>query len=142
MFTIEHRVRVFVFRFDGPAVRYLLVRHRPRAEWPMGPVVGAVALGDHLEDAILREVREETGIRQAHELIELSEPIKDLYGDTGLVEWPFAFQAGTPEGPGPEVRPGPRISDFAWLDFEAAFQRVEARRDRDALVRLRLRIAG
>ena len=142
MFALQHRIRVFVFRFDGPDARFLLLRHRPRTEWPLGPVVGPVGPGDHLREAVVREVQEETGIARPHLVLDLAEPAKDLFGDCGLIEWPFAYQAGTPDQPEPAITPGPRVGECAWMDFEAAFQSVESQRDRDALVRLRLRLAS
>jgi hypothetical protein len=42
MFSLEHRVRVFVFQVLDRRVEFLLLRHLPREEWPLGPVVGAV----------------------------------------------------------------------------------------------------
>jgi 8-oxo-dGTP pyrophosphatase MutT (NUDIX family) len=141
MFVLQHRVRVFVFEYDGPDVRYLLLRHRPAAEWPLGPVIGSVGLDEHLQDAALREVTEETGLTRPQQLIELADPAKDLFGDVGLVEWPFAYQAGSPERR-VSIRPGPTVGEFVWMRFDEAFRSVEARRDRNALIRLQLRIAG
>lgn len=142
MISLNHRVRVFVFGFDGHDPRFLLVRHRPRAEWPLGPVLGPVGLGDHLEDAIQRGVAEETGLSRPHQLLPLADPQKDVFGDVGLIEWPYAYQAGVPDQPGPAVRPGPTVGEFAWLNFEQAYEAVGYRRDREALLRLRLRLAS
>lgn len=142
MFVLQHRVRVFVFQHTGSEVRYLLLRQKPRAEWPLGPVIGSVGIDEHLTDAALREVARETGLRQPHLLLDLADPAKDLFGDVGLVEWPFAYQAGTPDRPAADVQPGPMIGEFAWMRFDEAFQSVEARRDRNALVRLQVRLAG
>src|SRR5690606_20924380 len=141
MFALQHRVRVFVFQYFERELRYLLLRHKPKAEWPLGPVVGRVGIDEHLRDAAVREVASETGLRRPRQLLDLAEPAKDLFGEVGLVEWPFAFQAGTPDRPA-EIVPGPMIGEYAWLAFDEAFQRVEARRDRDALVRLQVRLAG
>ncbi len=142
MFELAHRVRVFVFQVLDSEVQYLLLRQKPRSEWPLGPVVGAVAIHEHLTDAVLREVRAETGLRRPHHVIDLSHPQKELFGDMGLVEWPFAYQAGTPDQPVETLTPGPMVGEYAWMRFDEAFHRIETRRDRDALVRLQLRIAG
>ena len=141
MFVLQHSVRVFVFDYEGPDVRFLLLRHRPAAEWPLGPVIGAVGLDEHLQDAAVREVAAETGLKRPYQLIELSDPSKELFGDVGLIEWPFAYQAGTPERR-VAIQPGPTVGEFIWMRFDEAFRSVEARRDRDALVRLQLRLAG
>lgn len=138
MFHLEHRVRVFVFQVLDRRVEYLLLRHKPREEWPLGPVVGPVTPGEKLEDAIRREVQAETGLRRPVHLMELMAPQKDLYGDMGVVEWPFAWQAGTPSEPVLQLRPGPMVGELQWLTFEPAFQHLELSADRDALVRLQL----
>jgi len=138
MFQLEHRVRVFVFQVLDRRVEFLLLRHKPRQEWPLGPVIGAVNPGEKLEDAIRREVHAETGLRRPVHLIELQAPQKDLFGDVGLVEWPYAWQAGTPSDPVLSVRPGPMIGELQWLSFDGAFRELEMPADRDALVRLQL----
>ena len=142
MFSLEHRVRVFVFQFLEDEVQYLLLRQRPREEWPLGPVVGPIGLDEGIQDAILREVREETGIKRPHHIIDLSEPSKELFGDMGLVEWPFAYQAGVPGHPSPGIVPGPTVGEYRWMSFEQAFQHVGNANDREALVRLRLDLNG
>ncbi len=142
MWTLDHRVRVFVFQFVGTEPQYLLLRQKPRVEWPLGPVIGSVAVDEHLQDAVVREVAVETGLKKAEQIVDLSEPTKELFGEVGLVEWPFAFHvAGATDRPA-AVQPGPMIGEWAWMQFEEAFQRIETRRDRDALIRLRLRLAG
>ncbi len=138
MFNLEHRVRVFVFQLLEQGPQYLLLRQRPRVEWPFGPVIGTVEPGEKFRDAVLREVQAETGLRRPVHLIELAAPQKELFGEMGLVEWPFAWQAGTPAEPVPALTPGPMIGELAWLGFDEAFRRIEAASDRDALVRLQL----
>ena len=150
MFAIEHRVRVFVFQVLEDDVRYLLLRRRPHAEWPLGPAIGEVAVHEHIQDAVVREVKAETGIRSPHHMFEIAEPSKELFGGgghdgaeaTGLVEWPIAYQAGSPDAPVAAVRPGPEVDEYHWMAFGEAFQRLETSTDRDALVRLRLDLHG
>ncbi|MGE3173952.1 MAG: NUDIX hydrolase [Planctomycetota bacterium] len=138
MFHLEHRVRVFVFQLLEQGPQYLLLRQRPRAEWPLGPVIGTVAPHEKFRDAVLREVHAETGLRRPVHLIELAAPQKELFGEMGLVEWPFAWQAGTPSEPVQALQPGPMVGEWTWMRFEEAYRRIEAPSDRDALVRLQL----
>ncbi|MEO6593464.1 MAG: NUDIX hydrolase [Planctomycetota bacterium] len=138
MFSLEHRVRVFVFQVLDRRVEFLLLRHKPREEWPLGPVIGPVTPGEKLEDAIRRGVHAETGLRRPVHIIELLQPQKELFGDMGVVEWPYAWQAGTPTEPVASLKPGPMIGELQWMSFEAAFQSLELPNDREALVRLQL----
>lgn len=138
MFSLEHRVRVFVFQVLDRRIEYLLLRQKPREEWPLGPVVGTVTPGEKLEDAIRREVQAETGLRRPVHLLELLQPQKELFGDLGFVDWPFGWQAGTPSEPVGALHPGPMVGEVHWLGFDAAFQQLELPADRDALVRLQL----
>jgi ADP-ribose pyrophosphatase YjhB (NUDIX family) len=138
MFSLEHRVRVFVFQVLDRRVEFLLLRQKPREEWPLGPVVGVVTPGEKIEQAVHREVHAETGLRRPVHLMELLAPQKELFGDLGLVEWPFAWQAGTPSDPVPTLRPGPMVGELQWFGFEDAFRSLELPTDRDALVRLQL----
>lgn len=138
MFSLEHRVRVFVFQVLDSRIEFLLLRHKPREEWPLGPVIGPVSPGEKLEEAIHREVHVETGLKRPVHLTELAQPQKELFGDLGVVEWPYAWQAGTPSAPVVELTPGPMIGELQWLPFEQAFQQLESEGDRGALVRLQL----
>lgn len=142
MFSLQHRVRVFVFQVLEKEIQYLLLRQKPVKEWHLGPVVGAVDLGEKINDAVVRQVELETGIRTPLHIIELARPQKELFGDIGLVEWPYAYQAGTPSQPVEDLEPGPMIGEWSWWAFEEAFHRVGTGGDRDSLVRLQLRLAS
>jgi 8-oxo-dGTP pyrophosphatase MutT (NUDIX family) len=104
----------------------------------MGPVIGPVAPGEKIEDAVHREVLAEIGLKRPVFLQELMHPHKELFGDLGVVEWPYAWQAGTPTEPVQELRPGPMIGELQWLSFEQAYHQLESDGDRGALVRLQL----
>ncbi len=142
MFALEHRVRVFVFQVLDEEVQYLLLRQKPVDEWLLGPVVGAVAPGEQLNETVVREVELETGIRKPLHIIDLAQPQKELFGDVGIVDWAYAYQAGTPSHPVAELEPGPMIGECGWMAFDEAFHRIEASGDRDSLVKLQLRLAN
>jgi 8-oxo-dGTP pyrophosphatase MutT (NUDIX family) len=142
VFALDHKVRVFVFQILDSEVQFLLLRHKPLQEWPLGPVIGRVGLGEHMREAAVREVREETGICRPLHLIDLPQPTKELFGDIGLVEWPFAYQSGGPSHPTGPLLPGPTVGELAWMGFEEAFQRLETPTDRETLVRLRVELQG
>jgi ADP-ribose pyrophosphatase YjhB (NUDIX family) len=138
MYSLEHRIRVFVFQVLEHGVEFLVLQKRPRNEWPAGPVVGPVEPGEQFQDAVMREVRAETGLRRPVVLREITAPQKELFGEMGVVDWTFAWQAGTPSAPVRSLVPGPMVGDLAWLRFEEAYRRIETAVDREALVRLQL----
>ena len=140
MFALEHHIRVFVFQVLEKEIQYLLLRQKPTAEWPLGPVVGNIEPAEHMRDAVVREVREDTGIHKPLHVIDLSLSNKELFGDVGMVEWHFAYQAGAPNRPIREVTPGPGVAEIGWMNFEEAFRRIGTSRDRDTLVTLQLHL--
>ena len=142
MLRIDHQVRVFVYQILNQGIEYLLLRRKPRSEWPFGPVIGTVRPEEHMQDTVLRRVASATGIARPLHVTDLLLPRQEVFGDMGIVEWPFAFQAGTASRPVAELKPGPNVSDIAWMDFETAFAQVGDERDRQALVRLRVTLEG
>ncbi len=136
--VLKHRVRVFVFQYAEKRLNYLLLRKRPRVEHDFGPVRGGVELDEHLQDAVLREVREETGLLRPAHLIDLDHTSTRVFGDEGLVHWEFGYQA--PNRAEAAIHPGPQIAESLWLGFERAFEALENPDDRAALVRLQMHL--
>ena len=137
---LRHGIRVFVFSATAEGTLYLLLRPKPKQEWPWVPVVGSVNLDEHLQGACLREVQEETGIQRPVHLIDLKHQDQTLVGDLGLVEWQFAYQVPTAQAS--LVKPGPRIHDLQWLPFETAFREMESGTDREGLVRVEVSLSA
>ncbi len=142
MLDIDHQVRVFVFRVLESGIQYLLLRQKPMAEWPFAPVIGNVRPEEHMQDTVLRKVETQTGLQKPIRLLELMLPQKELFGDVGIVEWPFAYQAGSAYSANTQIRPGPEIGEYAWLSFEQAFERVAREPDRESLVRMQVQLRG
>ena len=138
MWALEHRVRVFVFQVLEEGTEFLLLRLKPRTEWLLGPVVGSVEPAEKMLATVLREVRVETGLCNPLHVFDLNSPQKEVFGDVGLVEWPFAFQAGAPHCPAQEPVPGPTVGELAWMGFEEAWHTLDSEADRHSLLELRL----
>jgi NAD+ diphosphatase len=99
---------IIVLVTDGE--RALLGR---QASWPPGrysTIAGFVEPGESLEDAVLREVQEETGVFASNPRYDSSQP------------WPFpsslmiGFQADAPRGS--EIRTGDELEDARWFTRE------------------------
>ncbi|MDP6423432.1 MAG: NUDIX hydrolase, partial [Planctomycetota bacterium] len=129
--VLNHQVRVFVFRFENESPSFLLLRQQPRTENELGPIRGPVAVDEHLQDAVIREVREETGLWRPAHLIDLEQTTTFMLGNEGLVQWPFGYEAPAPDAR--EIKPGPTVCESIWVPFEHAFETLATPEDRSAL---------
>ncbi|PIE22408.1 MAG: hypothetical protein CSA62_12395 [Planctomycetota bacterium] len=135
--VLHHKVRVFVFRYEEQQPHFLLLRHQPRLESRLGPVHGTVGMGEQLQEAVLREVTEETGLQHPSHLIDLEHFERLCFGDEGVVEWEFGYQT---LGHGSVIVPGPQVAETIWANFDRAFRSLEFSQDREALIRLQMRL--
>ena len=102
---------------DGP--RVLLVRraHPPRqGEWSIPG--GGVELGESLTDAVVRELREETGLEVAvGPLVELFDRV--THDEQGRVRYHYVIADYRCTVTGGTLSPGTDASDVAWVDVGA-----------------------
>ena len=87
MSELIHRIKVFVFQQAGPEPHYLLLRSAQGIEGLWGPVQGTIGFGEKLENAIQREVLDDTGILQPADVIDLGMPARWCFGDEDVIEW-------------------------------------------------------
>ena len=134
MIEIAHRVKVFVYRFAGGDVRYLLVRARPRAEGLWGPIVGPIRPSEDVPRAVRRRVREKIGVDRMEAVLDLHAVERTQVGGLDLVEWAYACRIpGVDE---PPLLLGPDLSEWCWEDFTRAYSRLEFEANRSAMLRL------
>jgi len=134
---ISHQVKVFVFRVLGSQVDFLLVRKWPIVEHSFGPVRGTIKVEERPKEAVLREVREETGLIQPAHLIDLHHVSSLVFGEEALCEWEFGYQV-SPLNLAKEIEPRGEVVDSLWAGFDRAFDCLEMPEDRSALVRLKM----
>jgi len=130
---LQHRVKVFVFRYRVGAPDYLLLRGSQGIESFWTPVHGAIGFGEKVETAIRREVASDTGIKRPEELIDLHMTSRWLLGDEEVIEWNFGFRAVPQIG---QVALDERWSEFQWANFATAYPSLELEPDRAAIMRL------
>ena len=110
MSELLHRIRVFVYRYDGREPDYLLLRSAQGIEGFWTPIHGPIGFGEKLESAIRREVMDDTGLGRPAELIDLQMPSRWLVGDEEVIEWNFGFRLPPPQR-------DPNIDEQRWADF-------------------------
>lgn len=133
MTDLQHRVKVFVYRFQARTPDYLLLKGDQGLESSWGPIEGPVGFGEQLETAIQREVRDDVGILRATDLIDLQMPTHWLVGDEEVIVWRFGLRIPEPQG---SLRIDRRWLDFRWAGFSEAYPCLELDGDRAAIARL------
>lgn len=106
-------VTAFAFLRDG-AGRYLALRraHAPASgEWDLPG--GFVDAGEYPEEAIRREITEETGLEVSD--LEVFGAWTGRYGPEGKWTVDIAYHGRCPDG---EIVLSPEKSEFAWLELE------------------------
>lgn len=136
---LRHEVNVFVYRYGTDGPEYLLVHPHPRQDALWRPVVGTVDLHEDLRHAALRNLRVETGLERAWDLVAPAAGLVREVGDLRLVEWPFGCEA-RPGWAGPRVH-GP-LAAWDWAPFERALDILGRSLHRQNLLQLHLRLAA
>ncbi|HED66752.1 MAG TPA: NUDIX domain-containing protein [Planctomycetes bacterium] len=134
MTELSHRVRVFVYRLQDRVPHYLLLRSAQGIEGFWTPVHGPIGFGEQLEAAIRREVRDDTGIVRANQVIDLEMVSRWVLGDEEVIEWNYGYHTLPTDEP-PRIDPS-RWSDYRWAPFQEAFPSLELEFDRNAILRL------
>ncbi|MFO1010967.1 MAG: NUDIX domain-containing protein [Planctomycetota bacterium] len=133
MSELLHRIKVFVFQYQGPDPRYLLLRGAQGIESTWGPIQGNLGFGEKLEAAIQREVMDDTGIVRPLDLIDLQMPQLTIVGDEEVIEWTYGLRTAPVKEP---LKLDPRFADFRWAGFSQGYPLLELDLDRAALMRL------
>ena len=132
MVELLHRIKVFVYRFNGSAPDYLLLRAQGLESF-WGPIQGPIGFGEKLETAIKREVMDDIGIARPMDLIDLQMPARWLVGDEEVIGGPSA-SARCPTNRA--LRLSTRWSGHRWAGFGEAYPSLELDNDRAAILRL------
>ncbi len=140
MIHLKHHVKVFVYQHAGRETRYLMLKRLPEHEGLWGPMSGPIQPWENPEKAVLRQVKEYTGLQEPIHLLDLKFPDHFKIGDLEWIEWIFGYQVNEFERK--FIHPHPQyFHGFRWEDFESAYQVMEADENRKAMFRLHMEIA-
>ena len=126
------QVEAIIFRRNGSTTEYLLLKRLPHRNGYWQPVTGGLEEGETHREALCREIREETGIKN------LTRVIEGLYY--------FEFSDPNPNQEyvyGVEVSPiekvvldGKEHSEYRWCSIQEALQLLHWKENKEALEKL------
>ncbi len=132
----EKSCGVVVFRLDGGKRLYLTL-HYEEGHWDFPK--GHVEAGETEARTALRELEEETGIRDVELVFGFREPLEYFYKRDGMtMHKEVIFFLGRTESP--DVRLSDEHVGFEWLPYEEAIRKLTYKNAREVLARAERRI--
>jgi 8-oxo-dGTP pyrophosphatase MutT (NUDIX family) len=126
------QVEAIIFRRNGSAIEYLLLKRQPERNGFWQPVTGGVEEGETWEAALRREIREETGAANLISIVEgvyhfeFSDPAPNR-------EYVYGVEVSLLES---IVLDRKEHSEYRWCSFEEALRLLHWKENREALRRL------
>jgi len=126
------QVEAIIFRRNGTVIEYLLLKRLPERNGFWQPVTGGVEEGETRDEALQREIMEETGVRNIVAVIE------GLYyfefSDPNLnQEYVYGVEVSSSE----EIVLDPKEhSEYKWCSFQEALQLLHWKENKEALRKL------
>jgi len=126
------QVEAIIFRKNGNKTEYLLLKRVPEKNGFWQPVTGGLEEGETRTEALFREIKEETGIKNPIRVIE------------GLYYFEFSdpnlnqeYVYGVEVSPTEEVvLDGEEHSEYRWCSFREALQLLSWKENKEALKKL------
>jgi 8-oxo-dGTP pyrophosphatase MutT (NUDIX family) len=126
------QVEAIIFRRNGNKIEYLLLKRIPERNGFWQPVTGGVEEGETRKEALHREIREETGVKNVITVIEGLHHFE--FSDPNLNQ---EYVYGVEVSPSEEiVLDGKEHSEYRWSSFEEALQLLNWKENKEALRRL------
>lgn len=126
------QVEAMIFRRNCNVIEYLLLKRLPERNGFWQPMTGGVEEGETRDEALQREIMEETGVRNIVTVIE------DLYyfefSDPNLNQ---EYVYGVEVSPSEEIVLDPKEhSEHRWCSFQEALQLLHWKENKEALRKL------
>jgi len=126
------QVEAIIFRRNGNKMEYLLLKRLPERNGFWQPITGGVEEGETRNEALRREIREETGIKNIVAVLE------DLYlfefSDPNLnQEYVYGVEVSSSEE---IILDQKEHSEYKWCSFQEALQLLHWKENKEALRKL------
>ncbi len=126
------QIEAILFKRADGKIQYLLLKRIPRRGGFWQPITGGLEEGETKIEALKREIREETGIKNIIKIIEDVHYYEIL--DPHLVkEYVFGVEVSSDEE---VVLDGKEHSEFKWCNYQEALRLMKWKENRDALKKL------
>jgi dATP pyrophosphohydrolase len=126
------QVEAIVFRRNGNITEYLLLKRLPERNGFWQPVTGGVEEGETREEALRREIMEETGVENMVAVIEGLHYFE--FSDPNLYK---EYVYGIEVSPSEEIMFDQKEhSDYRWCSFQEALQLLHWKENKEALKKL------
>jgi len=126
------QVEAIIFRRNGSTIEYLLLKRFPDRNGFWQSVTGGLEEGETRAEALCREIREETGIRNLIRVIESLYYFE--FSDPNLNQ---EYVYGVEVSPSETIMlDGREHSEYRWCSFQEALQLLYWKENKEALRRL------
>jgi len=125
------QVQGILFRKINGEIQYLLLRRIPDSGGFWQPVTGGVEEGERRIQALEREVREETGVRNIIRIIE-EVYYSEFFDPHLLKEYVFGVEISSNE----KIVIGWEHSEYRWCGFEEALKLLKWKENKEAIKKL------
>ena len=126
------QIEAILFNRTDGKIQYLLLKRILEKGGFWQPVTGGLEEGETKIEALKREIREETGIKNIIKIIENVHYFEFLYPHL-VKEYAFGVEVSSDER---VVLDGKEHSEFKWCSFQEALRLVEWKGNKDALKKL------
>ncbi len=131
---MRNKVQVIVFRKNNGNIEFLLLRRIPKKGRFWQPVTGGIEERETKKEAVIREVREETGVKKIIKIIEKVYHLK-LEGD-GSDEYVFGVEILPDANISLKENIYPEHDKYKWYKFEKALSMLRWPGNKEGLRRL------
>jgi len=133
---MRNKVQVIIFRKNKGNIEFLLLRRIPERGAFWQPVTGGIEEGETKRETVIRELREETGIKDK-EIIRITEEVYHLKleGD-GADEYVFGVEVSPDVNISLKENVYPEHDKYEWHGFEKALSLLKWPGNKEGLRRL------